>query len=76
MHCFKTFENMQVISLYWFAAQLVYLDSKNLPCFAQNLVQNLMSFALMSKSNRRSQKMPKTKIVRKNVYMRVSEAKG
>ena len=35
-----------------------------------------MSFALMSKSNRRSQKMPKTKIVRKNVYMRVSEAKG
>ena len=67
---------MQVISLYWFAAQLVYLDSKNLHCFAQNLVQNLMSFALMSKSSRRSQKMPKTKIVRKNVYMRVSEAKG
>ena len=30
----------------------------------------------MSKSKRKGPKMPKTKIVPKNAYMRVSEAKG
>ena len=35
-----------------------------------------MSLVLMSKSKRRGQKAPKPKIVPKNAYIRVSEAKG
>ena len=37
-------------------------------------MQNLMSLALISKSNKKKpKKIPKTKVVHKNVYMRVSE---
>ena len=69
---------MKVISLSGFlrSSKIVHLDGKNLACFTQNLEQNLMSLVLMSKSERKKPKMLKTKVVRKNAYMRVSEAKG
>ena len=47
--CFKTFENMKVISLYWLTAQY-------LTCFTQNLLQNLMNLILMFISKRKSPK--------------------
>ena len=47
-----------------------------LACFTQNLVQNLMSLVLTSRSKRKWQKMLKTKIVPKNAYVRVLEVKG
>lgn len=55
--------------------KLVYLDSKSLVCFTQNLVQIFMILVEISKSNRRIQKMAKTGIVRKNPNMRLLEAK-
>ena len=35
------------------SSQLVHLDGKNLTCFIQNLVQNLMNLILRSKSDRK-----------------------
>ena len=35
------------------SSKLVHLDSKNLTCFIQNLVQNLMNLVLPSKNNRK-----------------------
>ena len=54
----------------------MYLDGKNLVWFTQNVVQNLIGLVLMSKSKRRRPEMPETKIVYKNVLLRLSEAEG
>ena len=44
-------------------------------CFTGNLVQNLMKLVSNSKSESTCPKMAKTKIVQKNAYMWLSEAK-
>ena len=38
------------------SSKLVHLDSKNLTCYIQNLVQNLINLVLHSENNRKWQK--------------------
>ena len=46
-------------------------------CFKNGRLEvNSMNLILMSKNRERRQKMPKTKIVRKDAYMRLLKAKG
>ena len=72
----KLFEKMQAILLQFCthflrSRKLVHLNGKNLSCFTWNLVQNLMSLTLISKSNRKWSKLVKTKIVRKNNLLEI-----
>ena len=69
---------MQAISLYWFDTQqqISTFTHQNMACFTENLVQNLMTLVLASKSNWEWLQIAKIELCLKNVYVRRSRARG
>ena len=58
------------------SSKKVHLDGKNVAFFTQNLVQNLINLVLRSKSDKKLQKIGKTKTVSKTTYVFHSPFKG